>query len=149
MKQNDTDHIVFFFFCFFFFDAVLPAISFAIIYGLLCCRIGPVPVIRAINQSELHLTLCAMDFLKQHLNNATEHLEAKSTNKKRVNKTTESAGSVSKKQKVHADPQHQFNHMIAAKKVVLEEEKKRGKTSHHVPSHASSTHIAVIRSPTV
>jgi len=69
-----------------------------------------------------------MDFLKQHLNNATQYLEAKSATKKRGNKTTESAEPVAKKQKV--------NHMIAAKKAVLEEEKKRG---HHLTNSFSYT----------
>ena len=80
----------------------------------------------------------AMDFLKQHLNNATQHLEAKNTtSKKRVTSSSES-GPLSKKQKVQSHPQHQFNHMIAAKKVVAEEQKKRGKwLAATQPNHSS------------
>lgn len=81
-----------------------------------------------------------MDFLKQHLNNATKLLEAKNTtNKKRGNKP-ESAGPISKKQKVQSHPQHQFNHMIAAKKVVVEEEKKRGIHRITTCSYTTTTH---------
>ena len=87
-----------------------------------------------------------MDFLKQHLNNATQHLEAKNTtSKKRVTSSSES-GPLSKKQKVQSHPQHQFNHMIAAKKVVAEEQKKRGKwLAATQPNHSSYhplTHLA-------